>query len=135
MLLFQRSAWAVAGAVPIAALLPSPAWAQASRAAVAIHGADTAWMLIFPVLVILMTRPGIMLFNSGMLRTRNALSIVAHRVAASAVITLTWAELGHSLAFSSGTPWCGGLARTFAAGLIGKSAGAHGGADAPRVRA
>lgn len=91
MLLFQRSAWAVAGAVPIAALLPSPAWARASRAAVAIHGADTAWMLIFPVLVILMTTPGIMLFNSGMLRTRNALSIVAHRVAASAVITLTWA--------------------------------------------
>ena len=125
MLMPHRGAWVIAAALPLALLVPETAWAQAAKATVPINGADTAWMLISTVLVMLMTMPGIMLFYSGMLRTKNALSIVAHTVAASAVITLTWAVLGYSLAFSSGTPWYGGLTRTFAAGLIGKSAGVH----------
>ena len=131
MLMPHRGAWVIAAALPLALLVPETAWAQAAKATVPINGADTAWMLISTVLVMLMTMPGIMLFYSGMLRTKNALSIVAHTVAASAVITLTWAVLGYSLAFSSGTPWYGGLSRTFAAGLIGKGAGAH--AIAPTI--
>jgi ammonium transporter, Amt family len=119
--------WTTVAALPLASALAQPVWAQAATAThgAPINGADTAWMLISTVLVLLMTMPGIMLFYSGMLRTKNALSIVAHTVAASAVITLVWAVLGYSLAFSHGTPWYGGLSRAFAAGLIGKSAGVH----------
>ncbi len=91
----------------------------------AISGGDTAWMLICTVLVLLMTMPGIILFYGGMLRTKNALSIVAHTIAASAAVTLTWAIIGYSLAFSAGTPWIGGLSRMFAEGLVGANAGAH----------
>src|SRR5690349_3122207 len=89
------------------------------------NGADTAWMLISTVLVLLMTVPGIMLFYSGMLRSKNALSIVAHTIAATAVITICWAMVGYTIAFANGTPWYGGLSRVFADGLIGKSVGAH----------
>jgi ammonium transporter, Amt family len=131
MLMPHRGAWVIAAALPLSLLVPESAWAQAAKATAPINGADTAWMLISTVLVMLMTMPGIMLFYSGMLRTKNALSIVAHTVAASAVITLTWAVLGYSLAFSSGTPWYGGLSRAFAAGLIGKGSGVH--AIAPTI--
>ncbi|MFN0305358.1 MAG: ammonium transporter [Burkholderiales bacterium] len=89
------------------------------------NGADTAWMLISTVLVLLMTMPGIILFYAGMFRTKNALSIVAHTIAATAVITLTWSVIGYSLAFTAGTPWLGGVDRVLADGLIGKLAGAH----------
>ena len=46
----------------------------------AFSGADTAWMLISTVLVMLMTMPGIILFYSGMLRSKNALSIERARI-------------------------------------------------------
>ncbi|MGM9490268.1 ammonium transporter [Ideonella sp. YS5] len=82
-------------------------------------------MLISTVLVMLMTMPGIILFYGGMLRTKNALSIVAHTIAAAAVVTLIWTALGYSLAFSSGTPWLGDLSRAFADGLLGSHVGAH----------
>lgn len=91
----------------------------------AISGADTAWMLISTVLVLLMTMPGIILFYSGMLRSKNALSIVAHTVASAAVITIAWSIVGYSLAFSSGSEWLGGLSRAFSEGLIGKNVSTH----------
>ncbi len=108
-------------------------WAGAAWAAPApaLNGADTAWMLICTVLVLLMTMPGIILFYGGMLRTKNSLSIVAHTVAASAVITLTWAMVGYSIAFTPGNGFLGGADRLFAEGLIGLGATAH--AIAPTI--
>jgi ammonium transporter, Amt family len=108
-----------------AVLLAAPAGAMAQAKAPAISGADTAWMLISTVLVLMMTMPGIILFYSGMLRTKNALSIVAHTVASAAVITLAWSILGYSLAFTAGNDWIGGLTRIFSEGLIGKNVGVH----------
>lgn len=121
----KQSIRRMAGAVVlVGAAVPAAALAQGT-APPAFSGADTAWMLISTVLVLLMTMPGIILFYSGMLRTKNALSIVAHTVAAAAVITLTWAIVGYSLAFTSGSEWLGGLNRAFSEGLIGKYVGAH----------
>lgn len=97
----------------------------------AIQGADTAWMLVSTVLVFLMTMPGIMLFYSGMLRKRNALSIMAQTIAAIGVVTFLWAAIGYSLAFTSGNGWIGGLGKLWAEGLVGPNAGAH--ALAPTV--
>jgi Amt family ammonium transporter len=97
----------------------------APAAAPAFSGADTAWMLISIVLVMLMTMPGIILFYSGMLRSKNALSIVAHTVIGGAVITITWAAIGYTLAFTPGTPFIGDLSHALSAGLIGPKVGAH----------
>jgi Amt family ammonium transporter len=106
----------VLGAVAFAA----PAWAApAAPAAAALNGANTAWMLVSTVLVLLMTMPGIMLFYSGMLRTRNTLSIMAQTIAGIGVITVMWAVVGYSLAFTPGNAWIGDLRRVMADGLIG----------------
>ena len=134
-------------AMPAPAVTPTPAptvvaqasdapSAAAAPAAVAaakptINGADTAWMLISTVLVLLMTIPGIILFYGGMLRTKNALSIVAHTLAATAVITVLWALCGYSVAFTAGNGYFGDLSRLFASGLIGKNVGTH--AAAPTI--
>lgn len=88
-------------------------------------GGDTAWMLVCTVLVLLMTIPGIILFYSGMLRSKNALSIVAHGVAATAVVTLVWAMFGYSIAFTPGNGLFGGVSRFFADGVVGTGSGVH----------
>ncbi|MFN3493345.1 MAG: ammonium transporter [Hydrogenophaga sp.] len=116
----------------VGALLPmgSTAWAQATATVPPLNGptfdgGNTAWMLIATVLVLIMTVPGLMLFYSGMLRTKNALSIVAHIFAASAVVTLIWSVIGYSLAFTNGNGWIGGISKAFADGLLGINVQAH----------
>ena len=109
----------------------APIDASAAAKPSPISGADTAWMLISTVLVLLMTIPGIILFYGGMLRTKNALSIVAHTLAATALITVMWALCGYSIAFTNGNPYFGDFTRLFANGLIGKNVGAH--AVAPTI--
>lgn len=89
------------------------------------NSGDTAWMLVCTVLVLLMTVPGIMLFYSGMMRAKNALSVVAHVFAATAVVTLVWAGLGYSLAFTPGTGLLGDFSRAWSNGLIGAAVKAH----------
>jgi Amt family ammonium transporter len=103
-------------------LATSVASASATAQAPAMSGGNTAWMLICTVLVMLMTMPGIILFYGGMLRTKNALSVVAHTVAAASVVTLTWAALGYTLAFTEGNGIWGGFSRIFADGLLGSNA-------------
>ena len=83
---------------------------QVAAKATAINRADTAWMLICTVLVMLITIPGIILFYGGMLRSKNALSIVAHTVEGAAVVTLVWALVAYSIASSSGNGYCGASA-------------------------
>jgi ammonium transporter, Amt family len=99
--------------------------ALAATTTPAINGANTAWMLICTVLVMLMTVPGIMLFYGGMLRSKNALSIVAHTIAAASIVTLCWAAVGYSLAFTPGNGLFGGLDRLFGLGLLGASTAVH----------
>jgi Amt family ammonium transporter len=111
-------------------LLASPAWSQTAPALVTeaikkFDGGNTAWMLIATVLVLLMTIPGLMLFYSGMLRTKNALSVVAHIFASAAVVTLVWSMIGYSIAFTPGNGWFGGMSRLFAEGLVGANVQAH----------
>ena len=91
----------------------------------AISGGDTAWMLLCSVLVLLMTIPGMILFYSGMLRGKNALSIVAQGVASMAVVTLVWTLVAYSLAFTPGNGFFGGLDRALADGIVGGAAAPH----------
>lgn len=115
----------VVSAQTAAASNPAAASGAVSDAAVRFNSGDTAWMLISIVLVLLMTIPGLMLFYSGMLRTKNALSVVAHTFAATTVITLLWVAIGYSVAFTNGTPYFGDLTRALGEGLIGSKVGSH----------
>jgi ammonium transporter, Amt family len=115
---------AVSPAPPVTTAITPPGSLLTAPATV-FNGADTAWMLISTVLVMMMTMPGIILFYSGMLRTKNALSIVAHTVAGAAVITVVWALVAYSIAFTAGNPWFGDASRLFAEGLVGAKVGAH----------
>ncbi len=79
--------------------------------------ADNAWMLVSAALVLLMTGPGLALFYGGLVRRKNVLSIMMQSFAMMCIITVVWALVGYSLAFSSGTPFIGGLQHAFLIGV------------------
>jgi Amt family ammonium transporter len=74
----------------------SPVGIVASHASY--NGADIAWMLVASALVMLMT-PAIALFYSGLVRSKNALSVLMMSFVASGVVTVQWVIFGYSLAF------------------------------------
>ncbi|MCC6296196.1 MAG: ammonium transporter [Pseudomonadales bacterium] len=81
-------------------LLPCVAVAQ-DEAASTLNSGDTAWMLTSTALVLFMTIPGLALFYSGMVRSKNLLSVMMQCFAITALITVLWALYGYSLAFDT----------------------------------
>lgn len=63
---------------------------------------DTAWMILCTALVLLMS-PGLAIFYAGMVRSRNALSMIMYNMGALAVVSVTWALVGFTLAFGPDT--------------------------------
>ena len=55
---------------------PASPHAPAAAAEPTVNKGDTAWMLSATVLVLLMTIPGLALFYGGLVRTKNALSVL-----------------------------------------------------------
>ncbi len=81
---------------------------------------DTSWMLTSTVLVILMTIPGLALFYGGLVRAKNALSVLMQVFVIFSLIAVLWAIYGYSLAFTSGgdlNSWVGGLSKAFLSGI------------------
>jgi ammonium transporter, Amt family len=78
---------------------------------------DNAWMLASAALVLLMTGPGLALFYGGLVRRKNILSTMMHSFLMMGLITVIWALVGYSLAFSEGTPFIGGLKYAFLNGV------------------
>lgn len=73
-----------------------------------ISAGDTAWMLVATALVLMMT-PALGLFYSGLVRSKNTLNTFMMSVGALGVVTVVWAVLGYSLAFSKGNGFIGGF--------------------------
>jgi len=71
----------------------------------AISGADTAWVLTSAALVMLMT-PGLGFFYGGMVRQKNALSVVTQCIIIMMLISVQWVLWGYTLAFG---PNVGGI--------------------------
>lgn len=69
--------------------------------------ADTAWMLMSTALVLLMT-PAAGFFYGGLVRAKNALNTMMMCVGALAVVGVTWALIGYTLAFDGTARWIGG---------------------------
>ena len=96
----------------------SPA-AAAMPGAPKFDGADTAWLLLSSVLVLMMTIPGLALFYGGMVRRKNVLSTLMQSFILVALVSIQWVLFGYSLAFSPGSAFIGALSW---AGLSGVSA-------------
>jgi ammonium transporter, Amt family len=123
-----RACLRVASALGATIAVAGAAWAQAPAPALSAHAValqlnngDTAWMLTSTALVLLMTIPGLALFYAGMVRKKNILATAAQSFAITAVVTVAWAIIGYSLAFTNGGPnhaYIGGLDRLFLHGML-----------------
>jgi ammonium transporter, Amt family len=80
---------------------------------------DNAWMLVCSALVLMMTGPGLALFYGGLVRKKNVLSTMMQSFAMMAIVTLLWALVSYSLAFSPGNGFIGGLHNAFLRGVGG----------------
>ena len=78
---------------------------------------DNAWMLTSAALVLMMTGPGLALFYCGLVRRKNVLSTMMHSFVLMGLVTVLWAVVGYSLAFSEGSPFLGGLRYLFLNGV------------------
>jgi Amt family ammonium transporter len=96
---------------PVTAILAvaSPAFAQSSK----IDAADTAWMISATGLVLMMTIPGLALFYAGMVRKKNVLATMAQSLSATFLVSIAWAFVGYSLAFTGDGAFIGTLERIF----------------------
>ena len=101
---------------PLALFITTPAFAQAP-AAPKIDTGDTAWMIAATALVLMMTIPGLALFYAGMVRKKNVLATMAQSVAAVCLVSILWALLGYTLAFSGDAPALGNLDRALLRGI------------------
>lgn len=96
-------------------LMPSLAAAQDGG----LNGANTAWVMTSTALVLFMTLPGLSLFYAGLVRTKNALSVLMQCFAIAVVISLLWLVVGYSIAFGpSESAYWGGLSKMFFNGIV-----------------
>jgi Amt family ammonium transporter len=68
----------------------------------ATNAGDTAWMLVATALVLFMTLPGLAFFYGGLVRSKNALSILMQCFAITCLMTLVWFICGYGFAFGDG---------------------------------
>jgi Amt family ammonium transporter len=55
-----------------------------------ISAGDTAWMLTSTALVLFMTIPGLALFYTGMVRSKNVLSVLMQCFSITCLVTVIW---------------------------------------------
>ena len=78
--------------------LPVSGWAEAAVAG----PADTAWLLTATALVLFMTLPGLALFYAGLVRSKNALSVLMQCFAITGLVSVLWLLYGYSGASGKG---------------------------------
>lgn len=80
---------------------------------------DTAWLLAATALVLFMTLPGLALFYSGLVRSRNVLSVLMQCFAVCCLVSLIWLVGGYTLAFGEGGfgGLIGGLSKMWLTGV------------------
>jgi len=93
----------------------------AAAPALTVDKADTAWVMISTVLVILMIIPGLALFYGGMVRAKNMLSILMQVFVIFSMTAVLWAVYGYSVAFTEGNAFFGGLSKAFLSGVTPES--------------
>ncbi|HUF20723.1 MAG TPA: ammonium transporter [Burkholderiales bacterium] len=97
---------------------------EAAEEEAALDTGDTAWMLISTVLVVVMCIPGLALFYGGMVRAKNMLSVLMQVFVTFSLMSVLWALVGYSLAFTDGgslNGFIGGLGSAFLSGITADS--------------
>jgi ammonium transporter, Amt family len=80
---------------------------------------DVTWMLMSTALVIMMSVPALALFYGGMVRSKNALSVLMQVFVVFSLVTVLWFIYGYSLAFTEGNMFFGSLKdRLFLSGAM-----------------
>ncbi len=123
------------GALAASLFASLPAWAQEATAETAeavtdvaqevvavMDKGDVSWMMTSTVLVLFMTIPGLALFYGGLVRSKNMLSVLMQTTVIACVMMIVWVVYGYSFAFGgSDSPWWGGTAKLFLAGVTADS--------------
>jgi len=78
---------------------------------------DTSWILTSTALVLFMTLPGLSLFYAGLVRSKNAISVLMQCFAIACMVSIAWVVYGYSLAFTEGNAFIGGTSLFFLAGI------------------
>lgn len=82
-----------------------------------LSGANTAWIMTSTALVLFMTLPGLALFYSGLVRSKNVLSVLMQCFSIACVASIVWFVAGYSLAFTEGNNFIGDLSQMFLANV------------------
>lgn len=96
-------------------VLMSPAISQ--ETSVIVNKGDVAWLLTATLLVLFMALPGLALFYGGLVRTKNALSVLMQVTVVFSLICILWAIYGYSLAFGGEGKFIAGFDRLFLSGI------------------
>ena len=91
---------------------------EAKPAAPTPNKGDVTWMLMSTALVIMMSVPALALFYGGMVRSKNALSMLMQVFVVFSLVTVLWVVYGYSLAFTEGSSFIGGFDRLFLKGAL-----------------
>ena len=83
----------------------------------AIRSGDTAWLMTSTALVLFMTIPGLALFYAGMVRAKNAVSVMMQCFAIAGLVSILWVLYGYSFAFGGRGALWGGLDKLFLSGV------------------
>jgi ammonium transporter, Amt family len=102
---------------PATGAAPAAAAPAAAAAAVKIDSGDTAWMLTSVALVLMMTIPGLALFYGGMVRKKNVLDTVMQSFMVTCLVTVLYTVITYSMAFTTGSPYLGGMSRFLLLGM------------------
>ena len=117
-----------AASAPVAVEAPAPAAAPAveapaaeasapAAAAPVLSKADNGWIIVATAFVILMSIPGLALFYGGLVRTKNALSVLIQVFVIFALISVLWVVYGYSLTFGAAGSYFGDFGKIFLAGV------------------
>ena len=82
-----------------------------------LNSGDTAWILTSTALVLFMTLPGLSLFYAGLVRSKNAISVLMQCFAIACIVSVAWVVYGYSLAFTEGNAFIGGNSAFFLSGI------------------
>ena len=89
---------------------PEFAWADQ------LNQSNTAWVLTSTALVLFMTLPGLSLFYAGLVRSKNALSVLMQCFAITCIVSILWLAGVYSLIYADGGDWqklIGGTSKVF----------------------
>ena len=88
-----------------------------SATADTLNSGDTAWILTSTALVLFMTLPGLSLFYAGLVRSKNAISVLMQCFAIACMVSVAWVIYGYSLAFTGEGDFIGGTSAFFLSGI------------------